>query len=204
VLRRPEIEFRWRAPHGRRRRYRAQPSPLSNIANILRLDRRNHANDAEDDRHDQRSHSNLLDGINDTLADTLLPVDASDLGSARPPEPGSLCLAFCTSSGRPLRPTCSRAMATQCCANEANQQAPRPLHSLTDRCPRHCRRVATSGVYCSTILTGTRSLVARLAFRGPALLPRGTGRLGCRAKAARTRPKRGNREVPHKDHCHQP
>jgi hypothetical protein len=36
------------------------PSPLSNIAKILCLT--NHANDAEDERHDQRSHSNLLDG----------------------------------------------------------------------------------------------------------------------------------------------
>jgi hypothetical protein len=44
-----------------------EPSPLSNIAKILCLDRRNYANDVEDDRHDQRSHSNLLDGINDTL-----------------------------------------------------------------------------------------------------------------------------------------
>jgi hypothetical protein len=49
-----------------------EPSPLSAIAKILCLDRRNHANEAEDDRHDQRSHSNLLDGIKDT--DTFLDV----------------------------------------------------------------------------------------------------------------------------------
>src|SRR5215469_4144162 len=59
-----------------------EPSSLSSIAKSLCLDRRNHANDAEDDRHNQRSHSNLLDEVNDTVADAFLPIDAFDLGSA--------------------------------------------------------------------------------------------------------------------------